>query len=230
MWLPDVMTSTPEARIASAVDGVRPIPPATFSPLAVTKSMPRCSRSSASSPSTATRPGLPIRSPIISTRHAPRGRGASPLGGLPRRVRPVVGFARSVRHGRIVAGRRDQTGRCVARIFPRPARCPTGPHIEWLRPWVRLSLWGGRARFARAPGSELEADLTRRGRAFGSAEWPDHRSDDRPVDGAELSSDSNGTLRGASTKLAPHTLGPSPGLADYGMWYERAERGPGPPR
>ena len=41
MWLPDVMTSTPEARIASAVDGVRPIPPATFSPLAVTKSMPR---------------------------------------------------------------------------------------------------------------------------------------------------------------------------------------------
>jgi hypothetical protein len=42
MWLPLVMTSTPDARIASAVDGVRPMPPATFSPFAVTKSMPRC--------------------------------------------------------------------------------------------------------------------------------------------------------------------------------------------
>ena len=46
MWLPDVMTSTPEARIESAVEGVRPMPPATFSPLAVTKSIWRASRSS----------------------------------------------------------------------------------------------------------------------------------------------------------------------------------------
>ena len=38
---------------------------------------------------TATRPGLPIRSPIIRTRQAPGGRGALPLVGLPRRVRPV---------------------------------------------------------------------------------------------------------------------------------------------
>ena len=44
MWLPDVMTSTPFASRDSAVDGVRPMPPATFSPLAVTKSMPRSSR------------------------------------------------------------------------------------------------------------------------------------------------------------------------------------------
>ncbi len=40
MWLPDVITSTPAASRLSAVDAVRPIPPATFSPLAVTKSMP----------------------------------------------------------------------------------------------------------------------------------------------------------------------------------------------
>src|SRR5207344_2800871 len=90
MWLPDVMTSTPDARIASAVDGVRPMPPATFSPLAVTKSMPRSSRSSGSRLSTATRPGLPIMSPIMRTRQAPGGRGRLPLAGLPRRVRPIV--------------------------------------------------------------------------------------------------------------------------------------------
>src|SRR6478735_947551 len=91
MWLPLVMTSTPAARIASAVEGVRPIPPATFSPLAVTKSMPRSSRSSGRRFSTATRPGLPMRSPIMRTRQAPGGRGRLPLAGLPRRVRPVVG-------------------------------------------------------------------------------------------------------------------------------------------
>src|SRR4029079_17390616 len=91
MWLPDVMTSTPAARIASAVEGVRPLPPATFSPLAVTKSMPRSSRSSGRRFSTATLPGLPMRSPIMRTRQAPGGRGRLPLAGLPRRVRPVVG-------------------------------------------------------------------------------------------------------------------------------------------
>ena len=90
MWLPDVMTSTPVARIASAVDGVRPIPPATFSPLAVTKSMPRSSRRAGSVSSTAARPGLPIMSPIIRTRQRARSDAArSPLAGLPRRVRPI---------------------------------------------------------------------------------------------------------------------------------------------
>ena len=93
MWLPEVMTSTPAARIASAVDGVRPIPPATFSPLAVTKSMPRASRSSGSSRSTAWRPGLPIMSPIIRTRQAPFGRGASPFGDVPE-ARPPDGGGR----------------------------------------------------------------------------------------------------------------------------------------
>src|SRR5690349_17785686 len=87
MWLPDVITSTPAAKSASAVDAVRPMPPATFSPLAVTKSMPRSSRIPASSRSTARRPGFPITSPIIRIRHAPGGRGALPFGGLPSRVR-----------------------------------------------------------------------------------------------------------------------------------------------
>ncbi len=82
--------------MASAVEGVRPIPPATFSPLAVTKSMPRSSRRAGRRPSTATRPGLPIMSPIIRTRQAPGGRGALPFVGLPRRVRPAVGFGSSV--------------------------------------------------------------------------------------------------------------------------------------
>ena len=34
MWLPDVMTCTPLARIFSAMSGVRPNPSAAFSPLA----------------------------------------------------------------------------------------------------------------------------------------------------------------------------------------------------
>src|SRR5690349_6319229 len=89
MWLPDVMTSTPAPSSALAVDAVRPIPPATFSPLAVTKSIPRSSRRPGRTCSTATRPGLPIMSPIIRTRTAPGGRGALPFGGLPGRVRPI---------------------------------------------------------------------------------------------------------------------------------------------
>ena len=68
MWLPDVITSTPASNSASAVDGVSPIPPATFSPLAVTKSMPRSSRIPGSACSIATRPGLPMMSPIIRIR------------------------------------------------------------------------------------------------------------------------------------------------------------------
>ncbi len=41
MWLPLVMTSTPASYRLRAVEMVRPMPPARFSPLAVTKSMPR---------------------------------------------------------------------------------------------------------------------------------------------------------------------------------------------
>src|SRR3954454_7598488 len=89
MWLPDVMTSTPAANNASALDTVRPIPPATFSPFAVTKSIRRSSRMPASSRSTAIRPGFPMMSPIIRIRQAPGGRGASPLGGLPRPARSL---------------------------------------------------------------------------------------------------------------------------------------------
>src|SRR3990170_8908180 len=71
MWLPLVMTSTPASNSAAAVDGVRPMPPAMFSPLAVTRCTPRSSRRPGSSRSSTTRPGLPITSPIISTRTAP---------------------------------------------------------------------------------------------------------------------------------------------------------------
>src|SRR5829696_4239184 len=93
MWLPEVMTSTPAANNASAVETVRPIPPATFSPFAVTKSMPRSSRIPARVCSTATRPGLPMMSPIMRIRHAPGGRGASPFAGFPspaRSLRPIT--------------------------------------------------------------------------------------------------------------------------------------------
>ena len=132
--------------MASAVDGVRPIPPATFSPLAVTKSMPRSSRSSPRSASTATRPGLPIRSPIISTRQAPCGRGALPLAGLPRRVRPMAPRSGSVVHARIVAARgvrRDggvlhRSARSLAgdgSTFERPTR----PDDVWIQPPIVIS-------------------------------------------------------------------------------------------
>src|SRR3990170_2158251 len=81
MWLPLVMTSTPPARIACAVETVRPMPPATFSPLAVTKSMPRSSRNPGMTRSAVTRPGLPMRSPTISTRRMPApGPGGRPPG------------------------------------------------------------------------------------------------------------------------------------------------------
>ena len=83
MWLPDVITSTPAPNSASAVETVRPIPPATFSPLAVTKSMPRSSRMPASSRSMAIRPGLPMMSPIMRIRQAPAGAARSPFAGLP---------------------------------------------------------------------------------------------------------------------------------------------------
>src|SRR4051794_1123698 len=89
MWLPDVMTSTPAPNSASAVETVSPMPPATFSPFAVTKSIPRSSWMPDSACSTATRPGLPMMSPIMSTRHAPGGLGASPFGGLPRPARSL---------------------------------------------------------------------------------------------------------------------------------------------
>src|ERR1035437_617988 len=78
MWLPEVMTSTPARNIASAVEAVRPMPPATFSPLAVTKAMSRSRRRSGKIASTARRPGLPMRSPIIRMRQTPRADPAAP--------------------------------------------------------------------------------------------------------------------------------------------------------
>src|SRR5829696_3897032 len=108
MWLPDVITSTPAAYSASAVDGVRPIPPATFSPFAVTKSMPRSSRMFGSSFSTAIRPGFPMMSPIIRIRQAAGGRGASPFGGLPSRVRLPLAAPDAVDGSGFVIARRPR--------------------------------------------------------------------------------------------------------------------------
>src|SRR5262245_49913500 len=120
MWLPEVSTSTPTANSASATLIVRPIPPARFSPLAVTKSIERCSRSPGTRASTASRPGLPITSPIINTRHAPAGRGALPFAGLPSRTRPAARASGEVSD---IAGRlapacvRD--GCCLLGVFDR---------------------------------------------------------------------------------------------------------------
>src|SRR5664280_3070539 len=79
MWLPEVITSTPDLYSDSAVDVVRPIPPATFSPLAVTKSTRCTSRSPGSSRSTASRPGRPMTSPIMRIRQGRATRESATL-------------------------------------------------------------------------------------------------------------------------------------------------------
>src|SRR3954453_10379443 len=57
------MTSTPAARSSSAIFGVMPRPPATFSPLTTTNGGAWRSRSAGSSPSSVRRPRPPTRSP-----------------------------------------------------------------------------------------------------------------------------------------------------------------------
>ena len=52
-----------------------------------------------------TRPGFPLRSPIMRTRQAPGGRGALPFAGLPRRVRPAGAGWGSVLTERSLAAR-----------------------------------------------------------------------------------------------------------------------------
>src|SRR5450755_3951727 len=130
MWLPDVITSTPAANRALAVDSVRPIPPARFSPLAVTKSIPRAPRRSGRSASTARRPGLPITSPIIRIRQAPAGRGASPLAGLPRRTTPVGGASGIA--DSVLDRRRAWTG--TARLPAYAARAAGRARRAWCMP------------------------------------------------------------------------------------------------
>src|SRR5438105_2887517 len=66
-WLPDVMMSTPALNRSSAVCGVSPLPPAAFSPLAITRSIARSRRISGSRPLTVRRPSLPTTSPIMRT-------------------------------------------------------------------------------------------------------------------------------------------------------------------
>src|ERR1700749_4869755 len=57
------MTSTPAAKSWSAILGVIPSPPATFSPLTTTKSVSRRSRSAGSMPRSVRLPRPPTRSP-----------------------------------------------------------------------------------------------------------------------------------------------------------------------
>src|SRR5438309_4185491 len=67
MWLPEVSTSIPRLNRSSAIFGVRPKPPAAFSPLATTRSMTNSRRSCGRRRATASRPGRPMMSPIAST-------------------------------------------------------------------------------------------------------------------------------------------------------------------
>src|SRR3990172_7685888 len=66
MWLPDVMISTPASNISSAVLGVRPLPPAAFSPLAMTRSMLWLRLMPGRTQARARRPTFPTTSPITS--------------------------------------------------------------------------------------------------------------------------------------------------------------------
>src|SRR3972149_5211308 len=66
MWWPDVMISTPASNISSAVLGVNPLPPAAFSPLAMTRSMLWLRLASGRTQARALRPTFPTTSPITS--------------------------------------------------------------------------------------------------------------------------------------------------------------------
>src|SRR3990170_6951429 len=66
MWLPDVMISTPASNILSAVLGVSPLPPAAFSPLAMTRSMLWLRLTPGRTLARALRPTFPTTSPITS--------------------------------------------------------------------------------------------------------------------------------------------------------------------
>src|SRR3990170_2433194 len=66
MWLPDVMISTPASNISSAVLGVSPLPPAAFSPLAMTRSMLWLRLKLGRTQARALRPTFPTTSPITS--------------------------------------------------------------------------------------------------------------------------------------------------------------------
>src|SRR3990170_5339678 len=66
MWLPDVMISTPASNISSAVLGVSPLPPAAFSPLAMTRSMLWLRLKPGRTEARALRPTFPTTSPMTS--------------------------------------------------------------------------------------------------------------------------------------------------------------------
>src|SRR5512133_405948 len=72
------------------------MPPARFSPLATTRSTARASRSGGTSCSTASRPGLPMTSPIIRTRTEPR----SGWSGIGRRRSPAMTWITAQRYAK----------------------------------------------------------------------------------------------------------------------------------
>ena len=74
MWSPRVMASTPQRKSSSAMFFVSPFPPAAFSALAITKSVPRLSRMRGRLSARILLPGLPTMSPtkkILIARKAP---------------------------------------------------------------------------------------------------------------------------------------------------------------
>src|SRR6185369_16802797 len=64
MWSPPVMTWTPALNSSSASEGSRPLPPARFSPLAMTQSTSSLRQYSPMRLMMIDRPGLPTTSPI----------------------------------------------------------------------------------------------------------------------------------------------------------------------
>src|SRR6185503_18572632 len=64
MWSPPVMTWTPARNSSSASEGMRPLPPARFSPLAMTQSTSSLRQNSPMRFTMIERPGLPTTSPI----------------------------------------------------------------------------------------------------------------------------------------------------------------------
>src|SRR5947207_7105881 len=68
MWSPPVITWTPALKSSSASEGISPLPPARFSPLAMTQSTDSRRQYSPRRLTMMERPGLPTTSPIARMR------------------------------------------------------------------------------------------------------------------------------------------------------------------
>src|SRR3990172_494200 len=129
------MTSTPLSSRAAAVARVSPIPPARFSPLAVTRSAPRSSRRPGRWRSSTWRPGLPMTSPIMSTRSVPAlGRGGRDGSWSAARVRP---FSRRVTVAPVPVPGKPPEGGSSLGVLHR-ARLADDRHLDLA--WIRQRL------------------------------------------------------------------------------------------